>query len=206
MKLEKILEECKKRYPVGTTYKCVADEYYEYTVKTQSFSINTLHSFDQIHGEMGKGVLWENGKFAEIISSPKTENMVTITREQLKEIHDIACDTWKTKIEKIARNQPFGDIELSETKVQEMRDAATGAQKPTIEKIFGVDHPFKVDVWKNKVTRSDGNVGELFSTERFEGVLSPSLNFPGWIMVSSKFDIKISNSDGIKYIEIIEKK
>lgn len=137
----------------------------------------------------------------------KTENMVTITREQLKEIHDIACDTWKTKIEKIARNQPFGDIELSETKVQEMRDAATGAQKPTLEKIFGVAAQFKVNVWENKVTRSDGREISLFSESCFVGgVLSPSREFPGLILVDEDFDIKISNSNGNKYIEIIEKK
>jgi hypothetical protein len=142
----------------------------------------------------------------EIVYSGKTKNMVTITREQLKEIHDIACDTWKTKIEKIARNQPFGDIELSETKVQEMRDAATGAQKPTIEKIFGVAAQFKVNVWENKVTRSDGREISLFSESCFGGVLSPSREFPGLILVDEDFDIKISNSNGNKYIEIIEKK
>jgi hypothetical protein len=144
----------------------------------------------------------------EIVYSGKTENMVTITREQLKEIHDIACDTWKTKIEKIARNQPFGDIELSETKVQEMRDAATGAQKPTIEKIFGIANQFKVDVKANKVTRSDGREISLFSESCFGGVLSPSFNSPCFIKVDKDFDIKVSICEvwDIKYIEIIEKK
>jgi hypothetical protein len=138
---------------------------------------------------------------------PNKENkMITITREQLKEIHDIACPTWKNKIEGIAKNNPFGDIELSDAQVQEMRDAATSEQKPTIEKIFGVANQFKVDVRENKVTCSNGRENQLFAKKRHEGVLSPSFNFPSLLLIDNQFDIKIHNSDGMKYIEIIEKK
>jgi hypothetical protein len=84
----------------------------------------TLDKFKELTGLIEKPIKIES-------------KMVTITREQLKEIHDIACSTWKDKIKNIAKEQPFGDIELSDTQVQEMRDAATDAQKPTIEKIFG---------------------------------------------------------------------
>jgi len=65
------------------------------------------------------------------------ETMVTIKREQLQEIHDIACSTWKSKIKELAQDQPFGDIELSQTQVDEMFGAATSTQLPVLEKIFG---------------------------------------------------------------------
>lgn len=59
-----------------------------------------------------------------------------IEREDLKEIHDIACPTWQQKIAKIAGEQPFGDISLTQKQVNEMFGAATQEQLPTLKKIF----------------------------------------------------------------------
>jgi hypothetical protein len=71
------------------------------------------------------------------LTEQKSETMVTIKREQLQEIHDIACSTWKDRIKDIAKDQPFGDIELSQVEVDEMFKAATNDQLPVLEKIFG---------------------------------------------------------------------
>jgi hypothetical protein len=71
------------------------------------------------------------------LTEQKEETMVTIKREQLQEIHDIACSTWKVRIKELAQEQPFGDIELSQTQVDEMFKAATSTQLPVLEKIFG---------------------------------------------------------------------
>jgi hypothetical protein len=71
------------------------------------------------------------------LTEQKSETMVTIKREQLQEIHDIACSTWKVRIKELAQEQPFGDIELSQTQVDEMFKAATSTQLPVLEKIFG---------------------------------------------------------------------
>jgi hypothetical protein len=68
----------------------------------------------------------------------KEENMVKIKREQLLEIHNIACSTWKSKIEQLAIKSLFGtEIELTQVQVDEMFKAATSTQVPTLEKIFG---------------------------------------------------------------------
>jgi hypothetical protein len=71
------------------------------------------------------------------LTEQKSETMVTIKREQLQEIHDIACSTWKEKITDIAKEQPFGDIRLADGTVDEMFKAATSTQLPILEKIFG---------------------------------------------------------------------
>lgn len=62
-----------------------------------------------------------------------------VTREQLKEVYDIACDAWKKKIEKLTQETlgSFGDEgELSEETVQSMRDASSHEQRKTIDLIF----------------------------------------------------------------------
>jgi len=61
-----------------------------------------------------------------------------VTRAQLKEIHDIACSTWKSKIVELARS--FDEFEnetsLTQSQVKEMFDAATSSQVPVLERIF----------------------------------------------------------------------
>lgn len=68
----------------------------------------------------------------------KIENKMEITREQLKSIHDVACDGWKKKIEKYAERNPFGNtIEFTQGEINEMFFAATSNQVPILEGIFG---------------------------------------------------------------------
>jgi hypothetical protein len=72
------------------------------------------------------------------LTSKTEENMVKIKREQLLEIHNIACPTWKRTIEQLAIKSLFGtEIELTQAQVDEMFKAATSTQVPTLEKIFG---------------------------------------------------------------------
>jgi hypothetical protein len=70
----------------------------------------------------------------------KQNNMKTntISRTDLGKIHNIACPTWKTKLEKLALRNPFsGTIELTQSEVDEMFKAATPDQRPTLVNIFG---------------------------------------------------------------------
>ena len=71
----------------------------------------------------------------------KTEKVMKkyeITRAQLKEIHDIACDSWKCKIQTYTLRNPFGNtFEFTQTEVDEMFKAATANQMPVLEGIFG---------------------------------------------------------------------
>jgi hypothetical protein len=60
--MEKILRICKDNYPVGTTYECACYSQ-SFTVDEQSFKINGT----SIYGENGKGCLFYEGKYAEIL-------------------------------------------------------------------------------------------------------------------------------------------
>lgn len=65
-------------------------------------------------------------------------NTNTISRTDLGKIHNIACNTWKTKLEKLGSRSPFsGTIELTQSEVDEMFKAATPDQRPTLVNIFG---------------------------------------------------------------------
>jgi len=69
-KKEELLEQAKKKYPVGTRYKSASYSETEYVVEKQTFEYT---SDGDIHGEDGKGILYRKGKWAEIIEPPKAE-------------------------------------------------------------------------------------------------------------------------------------
>ena len=71
------------------------------------------------------------------LTNQKPETMITIKREQLFEIHNVACSAWKEKITDMAKRQPFGDISLTQPAVDEMFKAANADQKVVLEQIFG---------------------------------------------------------------------
>lgn len=61
----------------------------------------------------------------------------TITKTNLKAIHDVACSGWKTKIENYAKRKPFDDkIELTQDEVDEMYNASDVNQKKVLDKFF----------------------------------------------------------------------
>lgn len=62
---------------------------------------------------------------------------VTIEKKKFKELYDIACDSWKTKFNKILQSFVFSDtLEFDEKFVQEMKSACTTDQKPVFDKLF----------------------------------------------------------------------
>lgn len=75
----------------------------------------------------------------------------TIKKSELKKIYDIACDTWKLKIEKYAQRKPFSDeVEFSEKEIKEMISASTVEQVSTVKEVFNV-----TDNWKDIKTVED---------------------------------------------------
>jgi hypothetical protein len=75
-------------------------------------------------------------QFIELTS--KKENMNKIKKSDLGKIHNVACSTWKSKLETYAQRNPFGDsIELSDSEIDEMFAAATSSQVPVLVSILG---------------------------------------------------------------------
>lgn len=85
-------------------------------------------TFDQFK----KYVLKENQEQTKM----KTQS---IKREHLKEIYDVACTEWKTKLANKAKEEPFNDLIFSEEEIKEMFKAAKTDQKPILEKYFTLE-------------------------------------------------------------------
>ena len=69
----------------------------------------------------------------------KTQNMKTqtISKTNLKLIHDIACSSWQTKLESKAKENPWSDsVEFTEEEVKEIFKASTPAQLPLGSRFF----------------------------------------------------------------------
>jgi|ERR1035437_654335 hypothetical protein len=63
----------------------------------------------------------------------------TITRNNLKEIYDVACSSWKSKLEGYASRNPFdSEIQLSQTEIDEMFKASGSSQIKLLKKFFSV--------------------------------------------------------------------
>ena len=63
----------------------------------------------------------------------------SIQREQLKQIHDVACDTWKNKIVEYGAKDPFSEsIKFTDKQIEEMISACTKEQLPILKGIFEI--------------------------------------------------------------------
>jgi hypothetical protein len=63
---------------------------------------------------------------------------IEITRTQLKEIYDVACNAWKGTLAEHAGKNPFSDmVKFTQKEVDTMFKAATLDQTPVLEGIFG---------------------------------------------------------------------
>lgn len=61
----------------------------------------------------------------------------TISKVNLKKIHDVACDSWKKKLEGYANRKPFDtEIELTEDEIDEMFGASDTNQTQVLSKFF----------------------------------------------------------------------
>jgi hypothetical protein len=77
-------------------------------------------------------------QFKKYVLKQDTMKNTTVKKSELEQIHNVACSTWKSKIAELTLRNPFGElVELTQTEVDEMFDAATASQLPVLYKIFG---------------------------------------------------------------------
>jgi hypothetical protein len=140
----KVIDYLNTIYPNGWTGS--GSNYYGYDGSKSYLGTNC---WDKISSFENNPTLLTIEEFVELTSKEKIMKKITITREQLEGIYNIACETWKVKIKNIAQEQPFGDITLTQVQVDEMFKAATKDQLPTLEEIFGKplkELDFRVDI------------------------------------------------------------
>lgn len=131
-------------------------KYYGITRHGSSYNDNNMTMFDTI---------LSLEEWDEMVNGTKTKEInmkkYTITRDQLKSIHDVACDAWKSKIQTYTLRNPFGNtFEFTQEEVGTMFKAATLDQTPVLEGIFG-KQTREIDLSTGLV---DGNV--LFDNNR----------------------------------------
>lgn len=148
----------RKAFPKDSTPNADSNYYYKYENGKWGSSKMAAESLPIQH----------ISKFKLIEEKPKEMNY-TINKVQLKEIHDIACSTWKAKIKEYATQDPFADnITFSEKQVKEMFDAATKEQLPTLKSIFK-------DYNKDEINNFDDVLrltkGKIFYTEKQQEAL-----------------------------------
>ena len=85
-------------------------------------------------------VIYENGKWADIIKEETNTEKQKLSRQGLKEIHGVACPNWKDVLEQYGSRNPLEDyIELSQEEVNNMFNACTKDQLPIVSKYLKQD-------------------------------------------------------------------
>lgn len=63
----------------------------------------------------------------------------TISRDNLKAIHNVACNGWKSKLEDYAKRNPFeNEISLSQPEIDDMFKSSDSKQIAVLKKFFSV--------------------------------------------------------------------
>ena len=92
----------------------------------------------QIEG--GRGYIYSNGKWAELIKEEEKMETQKLTRKGLKEIHSVACSTWKVNLENYSKRNTLEEfIELTNIEVGHMFNSCTKDQLPIVSKYLKQD-------------------------------------------------------------------
>jgi hypothetical protein len=158
------LAYAKKYYPIGTKYISLGSD-------GQVYRNSEITSTPRYFGnciEGGFAYIYANGKWAEIIKEEINMGTQKLSRQGLKEIHSVACSSWKETLEQFGRRNPLEDyIELTQEEVDIMFDACTKEQLPIVSKYLKKDEG-TVDIMKFKCEIYD-NDGRAVIEKRFDG-------------------------------------
>lgn len=123
MSIQEIQEECKKRFPIGCKFKCA-------NTKQESILLqdNTVYTIDNnnIYASYGRGCLYHQGKYAELISLPEikeksvfeyVEYINTKYKGQIVKVEDWGCGSYcKVIFPNGNKEQPFKHLVKFSTK------------------------------------------------------------------------------------------
>ena len=127
--------------------------HYSYLVNNTSDALGTVSNLDEDCKKVYNREVfeeWDQDIFLQYCGIETKQNKEDMNKvyerfyersiEDMMKIHSVACDTWKHKILKdfiLKVNPRDGMIEVMEKEVDEMFDAATPAQVPILEEVFG---------------------------------------------------------------------
>ncbi len=140
------LAYAKKHYPVGTRYIPLdykTGDTYPQSCESRFTPQVTISPYADYHNDLdaGNGFIYVHklNKWAEIIKEEKMETQ-RLSRQGLKEIHSVACPTWKNHLEIYGRRNPLEDyIEFTREEVDHIFKACTADQLPIVSKYLKQD-------------------------------------------------------------------
>lgn len=127
--------------------------------------------------------LWDKERgFAEIITYKNSKQMKTLKRKDYKRIYDIACSTWKPKLQELfgAEFAIKDEVKIKDSIYKMMRNACTDEQHTLFNEIFGKDKKeLEVGKW---YTYTDSKIHLLcitkYDSKEIEGY---GFNLSGWV-------------------------
>ena len=152
------LDYARKYYPIGTKYtplRCDGKVYYRRPEVTANFKpriwvTGVSDNMDIEVSDVGLIYHERTNRWAEIIKEEKNMETQKLSRQGLKEIHSVACSSWKETLEQFGRRNPLEDyIELTQEEINIMFDACTKEQLPIVSKYLKKDDG-SVDIMKFK--------------------------------------------------------
>jgi hypothetical protein len=163
------LAYARKYYPIGTKYVPLCDSGQAYDgIEISEYKPRIwVNDWDSTNGiKVGRvGLIYheKSNKWAEIIMDTQK-----LSRQGLKEIHSIACSSWKITLEGWGSRNPLEDyIELSQKEIDTMFLACTKDQLPIVSKYLKQDDG-SVDIMKFKCEIYDKD-GRAVIEKRFDG-------------------------------------
>jgi len=143
-----------KYYPIGTKYVPLdykIGDTYPQSCESRYTPQVTICPYANYHNDLdaGNGFIYVHkfNKWAEIVKEEKMETQ-KLSRKGLKEIHSVACTTWKTNLENYSKRNTLEDyIELTNIEVNHIFNSCTKEQLPIVSKYLKQDD-VSVDVTK----------------------------------------------------------
>jgi len=138
------LAYAKKYYPIGTEFLNTRGEWRKVIGIPKIYEGTTIeiHATGK-HSELifRPNIYSEKHGWCEIIKQEeKVMETQKLSRQGLKEIHSVACSSWKTTLEQFGRRNPLEDyIELTQEEVDGMFKACTENQLPIVSKYLKQD-------------------------------------------------------------------
>jgi hypothetical protein len=132
-----------KYYPIGTKYRG-----YDFNGNVAGDICKVLrtprdHQYDNIDAGPDWIYIHKFNKWAEIINEVKEEEKMEtqkLSRQGLKEIHSVACSSWKRSLELLGASNPLEDyIELNQDQIDAMFKACNIEQLPIVAKYLKQD-------------------------------------------------------------------
>ena len=105
------LAYAKEHYPIGTRYTPLNEDGKPYATSYFSdYEARIWVDGTNFSIEVGYGLIYTCGKWAEIIKEEINMEKQKLSRKGLKEIHSVACPTWKKTLEQMGSRNTFEDL------------------------------------------------------------------------------------------------